>query len=106
KRRATRPPRGRPPARSGHRTSIGARPTVTARVGAGDAHAVRHDADRLHGARPFQMVDALETMAVALEVGQDIGADVRLDGEDAVAFMRPVGALAGLAAGPARPLDG
>ena len=88
------------------RDLIGAGPAVAAGVGAGDAHAVRHQADRLHGARTLQVADTLEHVATTFEATQHLVWEIRLDGQRAVAIVRPVGALPDLAAGPAWQLQG
>ena len=90
--------------------SVGARPAVAPRVGAGHAHAVLQHADRLHAARPFQRPDAVQPMAEPFQSGQHIRRRIRFDRQAAIAFMRPVGALALLdwtssAAPPARSAD-
>src|SRR4029077_4932438 len=74
--------------RAGERKlSIGERPTVSARVGTGGAHAIRHEANRLHGARAFEMADALQPVALARERIQHLLTEITFDGERAIAVM-------------------
>src|SRR5260370_38744240 len=72
------------------RRSIGASPAIAPGVGSGDPHAVLHHSDRLHGAGTFQMADALQPVAEAFELGEQLVAEIRVDGERAVTPMGPI----------------
>src|ERR1043166_4438724 len=51
---------------------IGAGPAVAPGIGAGNAHTVGHQPDRLHGTRALQVADAVEHVAAALEAAQHL----------------------------------
>src|SRR5579859_5810926 len=82
--------------------SVGAGPAVAAWIGAGHANAVPGDADGLHTAWAVQRGQPVEAVAQVFQSIQHVRAELRLDGEAAIAFMLPVRALALLAGGPAR----
>jgi hypothetical protein len=82
--------------------SICPRPAVATWIRSRHAYAIGQHTDRLHAAWAFQWPDAVQPVPKPFQPGQHVAAEAWLDGQSAIPVMRPVGALATLAGGPAR----
>jgi len=92
--------------RAGHErkgSSPGQRPTVAARVRAGEQHTGRRiAANDLDAAGPFEIADHLDRVTAATELVAHCIGKAPLDRQSVLAVMRPIGVLAGYVRHPAR----